>query len=282
MVISVDGYPCFYKDVGKGEIVLFIHGNPDSANYWDDVVAGLSKNYRCIIPDLPGFGRSQIDEQADFSMEYAWKWLASFLDKISLDKEPLHLVVHDIGGFYGLPWAIEFPYKVKSICITNTIFFSDYKWHFWGNVWRTPLLGELSGHLINRWLYKVNLRRSSPTLSDEYLNKGYQVLRANPQTQKTILKVYRAMSPSVFKGWEDRYLALARQKPVIVIWGDKDPFIPTRFGFAERMAQGQEVHRFKNIGHWIAAEIPNEFTHLLLNFLHGLQETNDVHSSLNA
>lgn len=270
MKVTINGSSCFYKDVGEGEVVLFIHGNPDSADYWDDVVSKVSENCRCIVPDLPGFGRSDIKEDVSFNLEYGSNWIASFLSEIKVE-EPLHVVVHDIGGFYGLPWAIEHPKMVKSMCVTNTIFFSDYSWHFWGGVWRTPLLGELSGHLVNKWFYKINLRRSSPKLSDEYLDNGYELFRDNPMTHSTILKVYRAMSPSAFKGWEDRYIELANIKPVIVLWGENDPFIPLRFGFAERMAQGQAVHRFADIGHWIAAEMPQKFAAILIDFIRDLE-----------
>lgn len=258
MKITIDKTDYYYKDEGKGEIILLIHGNPDSADYWDGLISKLSPTYRCIALDLPGFGRSDIEDDIAFSLDYAQKWLQSFLDTIQIS-DPVHLIVHDIGAFYGLSWAITTPRKIKSICITNTLFFSDYRWHFWGRVWRTPILGELTAYLNNKWLFKQTLKKSSPKLSDNYLNKSFELNRSNPKTHATVLKIYRAMSPIVFKDWEDRYLTLTEQKPILVIWGDKDPFIPLKFGYAERMANGQTVRRISDAGHWAAAEVPELF-----------------------
>lgn len=263
MHININQLNYFYKDVGAGEPILLIHGNPDSSDYWDDLVPFLSANYRCIAPDLPGFGRSEIAENFDFTLEGCANWLQSFIDALKIN-QPIHLIVHDVGTFYGLTWAIQQPNRVKSMCITNTLFFSNYKWHFWGRVWRTPILGELSNLILTKSLYKNGLRKSSPKLTDAFLEKGYALI--TPKMQKTVLSLYRAMSPSVFKGWEDKYLALTENKPVIVIWGENDPYIPLSFGYAERMANGQTVHRIEEAGHWVAAEMPELFAKYWLDF----------------
>lgn len=96
------------------------------------------------------------------------------------------------------------------------------------------------------------------------MEKGFALI--SPKMQKTVLKLYRAMNPSVFKGWEEEYLALTKTKPVLVIWGDNDPYIPLSFGYAERMANGQTVHRLANGGHWVAAEEPELFAEYWLAF----------------
>ena len=258
MQITIDDVQYYYKDEGKGPIILLIHGNPDSADLWDDAVSILKSSHRCIVPDLPGFGRSDISTDVTFNMDYAHTWLASFLSAIKIN-QPVHLIVHDIGAFYGLPWAIVHPEQIKSICVTNTLFFSDYKWHFWGRIWRTPLLGELTDYLITKWLYKINLKGTSPKLTEAYLDKSYKLLRANPKTQPTILKVYRAMSPHVFKDWENRYLELTESKPTMVFWGENDNYIPLKYRYAERFANGQEVNRITDAGHWAVAEEPTLF-----------------------
>lgn len=263
MKININGINYFYKEVGSGETVVLVHGNPDSADSWDDLMPILSQKYHCIAPDLPGFGRSEIAKNFDFSLEGCQNWFSTFLKAIGITN-PIHLIVHDVGAFYGITWAIKHPSQVRSLCITNTLFFSDYKWHPWGRIWRTPILGELSNLFLSKRLYTNGLRKSSPKLSDAYLEKGFSMI--SPKMQKTVLKLYRAMSPSVFKDWEDQYLELTNKKPVLVIWGDNDPYIPLSFGYAERMANGQTVHRLAKAGHWVAAEEPKLFAELWLIF----------------
>ncbi len=263
MTIRIDNIDYFYKDTGSGEPIVLIHGNPDSADYWDDLTTILSEKYRCIAPDLPGFGRSGIADNFEFTLNGCQNWLATFLEAINI-AEPVHLMVHDVGTFYGVTWAVKNSTKIRSICITNTLFFSDYKWHFWGRVWRTPILGELSNLLLSKRLYKNGLRKSSPKLSDTFLEKGFALI--TPKMQKTVLKLYRAMNPSVFKDWEEEYLALTKTKRVLVLWGDNDPYIPLSLGYAERMANGQTVHHFLDGGHWVAAEEPELFADYWLEF----------------
>ncbi len=260
MNVTIDHHNYYYKEAGAGDIILFIHGNPDSANYWDGVVSYLYKDYRCICPDLPGFGRSDLPEGFNFSLEYGAQWVQSFLEKINV-QTPVHLVVHDIGGFYGLPWAIKYPDKVRSICVHNSIFFSSFKWHIWGRIWRTRGLGELTKYLNSKWLYRWNLRKTSPKLSDAYLDESYKLGIANDKTVAVVLNVYRAMDPEVFIGWEDEYHALTQQKPTIVIWADNDPYIPPKMSVAERFANGHTIYRIPKGGHWAAAEYPELFAH---------------------
>lgn len=263
MTTTINNQTIFYKDIGSGDPVLLIHGNPDSADYWDDLIHILQQQNRCIAPDLPGFGRSSIANDFEFTLNNFSDWLHQFVNGIEL-KGAFHLIVHDIGAFFGLPFAIQHAQRIKSICVTNTGFFSDYKWHFMGRVWRTPILGELSNLLMNKRLYRKSLKKTSPKLSDAFIDKSYQLITR--KMQKTVLKVYRAMSPSVFKGWEDQYLELTKHKPILVIWGDKDPYIPLEIGFAERLANGQTVYHLPDCGHWTAAEAPIRFANYWLTF----------------
>ena len=264
MVAQIDGNDYFYKKEGHGDPILFIHGNPDSAEYWNGVIGCLKEDFQCIAPDLPGFGRSSSPEKFQFSLEYGAQWLDQFIDALTINP-PIHLVVHDIGGFYGLPWAIKNPDKVKSICVHNSIFFSDDRWHFWGRIWRTPILGELTKFITSKWLFRKNLLATSPMLTDTYLDRTYKLGFANGKIVDMVLNVYRAMNPEAFKGWEDQYIALTKEKPVCVIWGENDPYIPPKFRFAERFANGQSCHILTHVGHWAAAEIPEEFGQLWKN-----------------
>ena len=56
--IDLGGYAIHYLDEGKGETVLMVHGNPTWSFYFREVVKALSPNFRCIVPDHVGMGRS--------------------------------------------------------------------------------------------------------------------------------------------------------------------------------------------------------------------------------
>jgi pimeloyl-ACP methyl ester carboxylesterase len=247
-------------DLGTGQATLFLHGNPDSADMWDGVIARLSTRFRCLAPDLPGFGRSSAPADFDCSLDN----MATFIDGVISAagiSEPVNLVVHDFGGPYGLAWAIEHPERVKRIAVTNTLFFSDYRWHFWARVWRTPGLGELSVLFMNRWLFSWELRRGSPTLSQEHISRSYS--HVSPGMQRMVLRLYRATDPENFRGWEQRLLELTGRIPTLVLWGDCDPYIS--IDFADRFG-ARQIEHFPDYGHWLPVEAPAEVSEHLLRF----------------
>ena len=79
----------------------------------------------------------------DYTLAGQSRWVNDFLDAMQLS-EPVNLVGHDVGGLYACSFAVEHEQRLRRLALMDTSFFSDYKWHFWGRVWRTPVLGELA------------------------------------------------------------------------------------------------------------------------------------------
>jgi haloalkane dehalogenase len=56
--IDVDGSKMHYIDVGEGDTILFLHGNPTSSYLWRNVIPHVSGQARCVAVDLIGMGKS--------------------------------------------------------------------------------------------------------------------------------------------------------------------------------------------------------------------------------
>jgi pimeloyl-ACP methyl ester carboxylesterase len=261
MRLDVQGVEVYLADSGSGEPILFLHGVPNTAEMWSDVIAHLCRSYRCLAPDLPGFGRSIAPHNFDCSLKNQADFINELVEAIGIDV-PLNLVVHDLGGPYGLAWAVKHPEKIRRIVIMNTLFQSDYSWHTWARIWRTPLVGELSMALLNWPLFRWELRRGSRKLSVEFIRDAYSMI--SPMMKRMVLRLYRATDPEVFAGWEDELLKLTARVPAIVLWGDHDPYIAKHF--AERFG-AQTVQHFPTCGHWIADEATDEVLQWLEEFL---------------
>jgi haloalkane dehalogenase len=245
-----------YRDRGAGQPVLFLHGNPDTSEMWDGVIERLSGRMRCIAPDLPGFGGSAVPAPLNCSLDGLARWMEDFIEGAGLHGQ-LDLVVHDIGGFFGLAWAVRHPHRVRRIVIINTIFQADYRWHFWARVWRTPVLGELSmllmgTPLIGPALFHVSVRAGGPLLAQDRIGSMYRNFRW--RARRMVLRLYRAMDPGNFAGWEEQLLTVTQDAPTLVLWGDRDPYIPRRL--AERF--GAATVRHLPVGHWVPTEVPEE------------------------
>jgi pimeloyl-ACP methyl ester carboxylesterase len=237
-------------EAGEGTAILLLHGNPDTHTVWSSTVAHLAPKYRCIAPDLPGFGKTPMPDDFDFSLKSQAAYVRELFAALKLDR--VHLVVHDVGGPYGLAFASEEPERLRSLTIFNTNFFPDYHWHFWARVWRTAVLGEIAMALGPRPLFVRELLRGSPRMPREYANHAYDDFTST--TKKNVLRWYRAMDPEVHEGWDQRMIAATRQTPKQVLWGDLDPFLPS--STADRY--GGAVQHLADCGHWAMLEEPEK------------------------
>ena len=209
------------------------------------VISRLDASYRCLAPDLPGFGHSTVTGDFDCSLES----MAAFVDDLVIGlgvDTPLYLAVHDFGGPYGLSWAVRNPSKVRRIAIMNSLYFADYRWHFWARVWRTPILGELSMLWMNRWIFAFELRRGSARLGPEHIDATWR--RIHPAMRRMVLALYRATDPAKFQGWQEAMHALAKRIPTRVLWGAQDPYIPAYW--ASHFGTG-DIRIFDHCGHWL-------------------------------
>lgn len=261
MSVTVQNVDVFVRECGHGEPVLFLHGNPDSADIWNDVILRLQEKYRCIAIDLPGFARTKTPRDFDYSFDNLGRFLDTFVERLGIDT-PLNVVAHDFGGAFAMAWAAMHLQKVRRIVIINHPFFvAEYTWHFWGRVWRTPLIGELSMLLLNRPVLSWTMRVASKKLSKEQIRHAYSILS---ESRWMILRLYRAADPKEFKKWEPLMLAATAKIPTLVLWGQHDPFIPEwvveKFG-------AKKVTRFQESGHWAPAEVPERISVELMKFL---------------
>lgn len=261
MNTTVQNSSVYLIDRGAGVPTLFLHGNPDSADMWQAVIAELSPHFRCLAPDLPGYGRSAVPANFKVSLENEAHWVNDLVDALAID-EPLNLVMHDFGGHFGLAWAIRYPERVRRMAISNTNFFSDYKWHQLARILRTPLLGELGLALFNEAQFTRQLQKDAPKVPAAHIRQTMELY--SPAAKKMTLQFYRGTDAKNFIGWEDELLALTQRVPTCVIWGDRDPYVsPT---WADRFG-AQQVYHLADVSHWPPVEAPAAVAQKLLAFL---------------
>lgn len=266
--MEVLGQSVHCEDRGAGVPTLFLHGNPDTSRIWSTVIGRLQDRYRCIAPDLPGFGRSGIDLNAfDFSLDGLARWVEAVLNVKNI-AEPVNLVVHDVGGFFGLAWAVKHPEQVRALAITNTIFQPDYRWHVWGRIWRTPFLGEVSMRMfsvpiLGRLSARLSMKQGSRKLPLAEIDRTFDEFV--PPTRAVVLRLYRATDPENFAAWEPRMVELNGRLRSMVIWGDHDPYIQKRF--AARFGAREVVH-LPDCGHWVPSEEPEVLSQHLSRLFH--------------
>ena len=122
-----------------GEVVVFVHGNPDASSDWEPLMARIAEFAAVVAPDMPGFGGADKRADQDYTLAAYGAHLGGLIDQLGIDA--VHLVAHDFGGLFALTWAAANPDKVASVTLINTGVLLDYKWHRLARVWRTPVAG---------------------------------------------------------------------------------------------------------------------------------------------
>ena len=113
---SIRGFQMYYETYGKGEPLLFIHGNNGSIQDFKNQISTFSKSYQVIIADNRSHGKS-IDTQDSLSYEQMADDFAALLDHLKLDS--VHVVGWSDGGINGLLLASRHPKKVHKLAVTG-------------------------------------------------------------------------------------------------------------------------------------------------------------------
>ena len=124
-----------YVDVGAGDPIVFLHGNPTPSYLWRDIIPFLLPYARCLAPDYVGMGNSGAAPNGSYRFVDHQRYLDAWFDKLEL-KNNVILVVHDWGSALGFYWAQRHPERVKAIVYLEGIVRPFRSWDEWPEVTR--------------------------------------------------------------------------------------------------------------------------------------------------
>jgi haloalkane dehalogenase len=120
---TVLGKSMAYVDVGEGDVIVLLHGNPTSSYLWRNVIPHLESLGRCIAPDLIGMGDSDKLEPSGpdrYRFVEHREYLNAFLDAVGV-KDKLTFVIHDWGSALGFDWAYRNRDRVNGLAYMEAI-----------------------------------------------------------------------------------------------------------------------------------------------------------------
>ncbi len=121
--VEIHGRKMAYIEVGSGDPIVFLHGNPTSSYLWRNVIPHLETAGRCIAPDLIGMGDSQkLDDSGPDSYRFVEHrhYLDGLLEALGVDAN-VTLVVHDWGSALGFDWANRHRDSIKGIAYMEAL-----------------------------------------------------------------------------------------------------------------------------------------------------------------
>lgn len=130
--VTISGRGMTFTEMGEGDPIVFLHGNPTSSYLWRNVMPHLKDQGRCIAPDLVGMGDSDKLEPsgpARYTFREHRRFLDAFLEAVGATKN-VTLVIHDWGSALGFDWANRNRQSVEGIAYMEGIV-RPLEWDEW-------------------------------------------------------------------------------------------------------------------------------------------------------
>jgi 2-hydroxymuconate-semialdehyde hydrolase len=261
--IRTGGYATNYHDLGEGPAVLMLHGSGAGVSGWANwrgIMPLLAERFRVIVPDLVGFGYTEVPDDLDFSIFDTWiDQITALLDGLGIDRA--HLVGNSFGGGLSLHLATRHPDRFDRIVLMGA-----------GGVEQA-----VNDDLEALWTYKpsvANMKRIMDIMAydrglvtDELAELRYRAT-LRPGAQAAFERVFppplqRHLDAQVVG--DDALRAMDNQ--VLILHGRDDTVVP--FENSLHMFQtipNAQLHGFGKCGHWTQIEHARRFHQLVADF----------------
>jgi len=237
-----------YEDTGgDGPVLVLLHGLMMDASLWDEVVADLSADHRCVVPTLPlGAHRRAMRSGADLSLPAIARLAAEFLDR--LDLRDVTLVGNDTGGALVQLLMCGGDARLGRAVLASCDAFDNFPPGLTG---KTLLLaGKLPPPLFGLFMQQMRLRavRRLPIAfgwltkrGDATVARWMKPVLTRPEIRRDTVRMLRAAAA------DTRFLLAAAERlpgfsrPALVVWASQDRVMPLEHGrrLAKLLPQGR-------------------------------------------
>jgi len=283
---DVNNVRIHYVTVGKGKLIMFLHGFPEFWYEWKNQLAEFGQDYRAVAPDMRGYNLSS--KPADVE-QYRIKYLIEDIRALAeyLGYKKFILVAHDWGAGVAWPFAIRHPDYLEKLIIINGTHPVTITRELRDNpeqrkasqyilVYRTPEAEEI--------LSRNNYALPASNLLEEGLKQGYFTEEdrkayieawSQPGALTGGLNYYRAARLGPFTGESDDILSvdaslLTVKIPTLVIWGEKDKWLLTgNLEGLEKYVPNLTIKRIPDGSHWVIHEKPALVNSYIREFIEG-------------
>lgn len=255
-----------YHDVGAGPVLVLLHGGGPGASGWSNFkqnLATLARQFRVLLVDQPGFGRSDKPVHDEPQHELTTRLLLRLLDDLSIDT--MTPVGNSMGGAAALEFTLTFPERVDRLILMAPA----------GGA--LPVTSQLSAEAKQLISYYA-----PPGPSLERTRQLADALTFLGETdEETLQERYRAaIDPEgaaynirMFANWAhngpQHWRRLAEiEHQTLIMWGREDKVLPLD-GCLHMLHQIRNARLvvFPNCGHWCQVEAQAEFEQQIIAFM---------------
>ena len=262
-----------YREEGEGFPVLLLHGLAEDSALWEPQIASLRKDYRLIIPDLPGSGRSPLPggnlsshpgEPGSFGGTPSIDELADAV-KALCDKAGVGqciLIGHSMGGYVTLAFAQKYPDRLRAFGLFHSTAYADSE--------EKRATRRKTIDFIRKNGSPAFIRQSVPNLLAETTREKH------PGIMKELIDRYSSFQPESLVYYleamiarPDRTSVLQRfAGPVLFIIGGQDNAVPLEHSLQQcHIPTLSQVYILENAGHMGMLEDPSRSNRFLQSFI---------------
>jgi len=256
---NINGQVLYVQEAGpaNGPIAILIHGWSSSSFTWAPILPELSKRYRCIAIDLPGFGRSPAPAEKPTIAGYA-ELIAQMIIKLNGDQDRAVLVMgHSMGGQIATTLALRYPVLVDKLVLLNPALSGRLSTRV-NLLMRPHVMAERYRFL--EWLLYVAaktpldytdflLKPSNFAERAKVSEQAYATIRADARRRgqgQVRAACFVAMQKGDLRGQLGRV-----EPPTLVLWGAEDNIVPLRdAGAVAEEWPKADLRLIPNAGHW--------------------------------
>lgn len=258
-----NGHRMHYLDQGEGPAVVFLHGSGPGAsghsNFKGNYPVIAERGYRCLVPDLVGFGYSDKPEDVEYPLAFFVQCLKQTLDAAGVSK--CTVVGNSLGGAVAIGLALQYPELVQGLILMAPGGMSPREEYLQMPGMQKMFEIYLSGEEITakpmRELFEFGLVHDPRHVSDELIAERLHVMGLmNTQVMLTM----------DIPHLPERLPEL--RCPVLVFWGANDRMMPDNGILAmARHCPDMKMLVLSECGHWAMVEYEALFNRECLAFL---------------
>ncbi|SRR5581483_654644 len=251
--VKIAGINIAYVRRGTGNPLVLIHGYPLDHTIWDEIAPLLEADFDLIIPDLRGFGQSDLTEADDSIVDYASD-IADLLSHLRIKRAIL--AGHSMGGYVALAFAREYPDRVSGLALVSSQTIADTPEKRDG---RYETAKQVIGHGVH-----VVTEAMTPKLS------------SNPRIQEFVRGLISKQRPlgictaltAMAERPDSTDLLQTFKFPVVIVHGDADALIPVERAREMKLSVPQaHFVELLGLGHLPMMENPQEVAEALKFFV---------------
>jgi pimeloyl-ACP methyl ester carboxylesterase len=237
-----------FKPEDEQGLFLILHGWGSRAEKWRKVGELLAENgYKVIIPDLPGFGKSDKPARA-WNLDDYCNFVNEFVQHLNLEK--FYLLGHSFGGALAVKCSLKFPEKVNKLFLVGAACFrrkAVRKRLFYIIAKILKIFSFLPGYLfLRKGFYKFIVRRSDYPYAEGIMKDIY-------------LKIIKEDLSS--------FLPLI-QTPTVIIWGENDKIKKIKEArLLQEKIKNSKLEILANAGHSLYRKYPEESVKIIIRYL---------------